>query len=106
MIENEFKLARIINDVANLNSYHTVERKINIKYIWLYELFVLFCETKNKTYGNNILDIKYVYGITIWLFFLTRTKRQEDINITNCSFLFVVYLWNGYVCLNPVLTTK
>ena len=28
MIENEFKLARIINDVA-------------IKYIWLYELFVL-----------------------------------------------------------------
>ena len=41
MIENEFKLARIINYVANLNSYHMVERKINIKYIWLYELFVL-----------------------------------------------------------------
>ena len=41
MIENEFKLARIINDVANLNSYHLVKRKINIKNIWLYELFVL-----------------------------------------------------------------
>ena len=31
MIENEFKLARIINDVANLNSYHMVERKNKYK---------------------------------------------------------------------------
>ena len=41
MIENEFKLARIINYVANLNSYHMVERKINIKNIWLYQIFFL-----------------------------------------------------------------
>jgi hypothetical protein len=55
MIENEFKLARIINDVANLNSYHTVERKINIKYIWLYELFVLSL-TKQKTINNELFE--------------------------------------------------
>ena len=61
---------------------------------------------KNKTYGNNILDIKYVYGVTLWLFFLTRTKRQENINITNCSIMFVVYFCNGYVGSNPVLTTN
>ena len=55
MIENEFKLARIINDVANLNSYHPVERKINIKYIWLYELFVLSL-SKQKTINNELFE--------------------------------------------------
>ena len=93
----EFKLARTVIQYGK-NKY-----KI---YLVIWIICFIFVETKTINYGNNILDIKYVYGITLWLFFLTRTKRQEDINITNCSFLFVVYLWNGYVCLNPVLATK
>jgi len=70
------------------------------------QILSLLLKIKNKTYGNNILDIKYVYGVTLWLFHNTRTKRQESANNTNCSFLFVVYFCNGYVGSNPALTTK
>ena len=52
IIENEFKLARIINDVANLNSCITWYKKINIKNIWLYQIFFLSL-TKQKTINNE-----------------------------------------------------
>ena len=52
IIQFEFKLARIINGVANLNSCITWYKKINIKNIWLYELFILSL-TKQKTNNNE-----------------------------------------------------
>ena len=90
MIENEFKLARIINDVANLNSYHTVERKINIKYIWLYELFVLSL-LKQKTRPMEI--IFWILSMCMGLlfgYFIIQEQKDKRVLIT---LIVVSCLW-------------
>jgi predicted membrane channel-forming protein YqfA (hemolysin III family) len=93
MIENEFKLARIINDVANLNSYHTVERKINIKYIWLYELFVLFL-SKQKTRPMEI--IFWILSMCMGLLFgYSFLQEQKDKRIL-ILLIVVSCLW--FIC--------